>query len=145
MYKWKEQIFIEFRLIEDDLHVLNFCPMLDEWLAQLAQHGQWPKLPCHLVPHFRPLHSTVAWTECYDRPTCCEKNQTNTLFPHPHRVSSLSASHTYLGCSMSKFSSGDVSTLIGPVEVKHGGGVTYHDSSIEFGIGDDGNKLNAPS
>lgn len=52
---------------------------------------------------------------------------------------------TYLGCSMSKFSSGDVSTLTGSVEVKHGGGVTYHDSSIELGTGDDGNKLNAPS
>lgn len=46
---------------------------------------------------------------------------------------------------MSKFSSGEVSTLTGPVDVKHGGGVTYHDSSIELGTGDDGNKLNAPS
>lgn len=34
-----------------------------------------------------------------------------------------------LGCSISKFSSGDVSTVTGPVEVKHGGGVTNHDSS----------------
>lgn len=46
---------------------------------------------------------------------------------------------------MSKFSSGDVSTLTGPVDVKHGGGVTYHDSSIELGTGDDGNILNVPS
>lgn len=45
---------------------------------------------------------------------------------------------------MSKFSIGDVSTLTA-VDVKHGGGVTYHDSSIELGTGDDGSKLKAPS
>lgn len=52
--------------------------------------------------------------------------------------------NAYLGCSISRFSSGDVSTLTGPVDVKHGGGVTYHDSSIELG-NDVGNKLKAPS
>lgn len=31
---------------------------------------------------------------------------------------------------MSKFSSGDVSSVIGPADVKQGGGVTNHDSSI---------------
>lgn len=41
-----------------------------------------------------------------------------------------------LGCSMSRFSSGDVSSVIGPAEVKHGGGVTNHDSSIPI-LGND--------
>lgn len=34
-----------------------------------------------------------------------------------------------LGCSISRSSSGDVSTFTGPARVKHAGGVTYHDSS----------------
>ena len=34
---------------------------------------------------------------------------------------------------------------MGPVEVKHGGGVTYHDSSIELGRIDVGDKLSRPS
>lgn len=37
---------------------------------------------------------------------------------------------TNLGCSINRFSKGDASILIGPIEVKHGGGVTYQDSSI---------------
>lgn len=35
--------------------------------------------------------------------------------------------------------------FIGPVDVKHGGGVTNHDSSIEFGKIDVGDKLRSPS
>jgi hypothetical protein len=34
-----------------------------------------------------------------------------------------------LGCSISRFSRGDVSMWIGPSEVKQGGGVRNHDSS----------------
>lgn len=37
---------------------------------------------------------------------------------------------THLGCSINRFSYGDISILMGPMEVKHGGGVTNHDSSI---------------
>ena len=36
-----------------------------------------------------------------------------------------------LGCSISRFSRGDVSMWIGPSEVKQGGGVRNHDSSNE--------------
>lgn len=36
-----------------------------------------------------------------------------------------------LGCSINRFSKGEVSIITGPDEVKHGGGVTNHDSSIE--------------
>lgn len=49
-----------------------------------------------------------------------------------------------LGCSISRSSSGDVSTFTGPARVKHAGGVTYHDSSsavapstVEFNIAPD--------
>jgi hypothetical protein len=34
-----------------------------------------------------------------------------------------------LGCSMSRFSMGEVSMCTGPSDVKHGGGVRNHDSS----------------
>jgi hypothetical protein len=36
-----------------------------------------------------------------------------------------------LGCSISRFSRGEVSMWIGPSDVKHGGGVRNHDSSNE--------------
>lgn len=40
----------------------------------------------------------------------------------------------YLGCSISRFSNGDVTISMGPVDVKHGGGVTNHDSPIHEAV-----------
>lgn len=54
-------------------------------------------------------------------------------------------SQSYLGCSISRFSNGDISMLTGPTLVKHGGGVTNHDSSMLLGSSEAGDRLSRPS
>lgn len=62
-----------------------------------------------------------------------------------YRIYTKSRTLSNLGCSISRFSNGDISMMIGPVDVKHGGGVTNQDSSIELGRIEFGKRLSKPS
>lgn len=67
------------------------------------------------------------------------------LYMRHSNTRGISYYHMYLGCSISRFSNGDISIDTGPTLVKHGGGVTNHDSSMELGRMEWGDRLRRPS